>query len=141
MGGFLVHVSERLAIRRAIEVPCCVVRFQDGRILGTRALDLTPYGMRIELRDVDVEHGDLLHVCFRATQLARWFYTDGRAARLLHGRRAREQGRSLGVEFEGLDAISRLLLRGALRRIPPPLPQREQRIDYAATIGRILRAA
>ena len=139
--GFLVRVSERMAIRRAIEVPCCVVRFQDGRILGTRAIDLTPNGMRIELRDVDVGLGDLLHVCFRATQLAKWFYCDARAARVLHGRRASERGRSLGLEFEGLDAVSRLLLGGALRRVPPPIPQREQRIDYAATVARILRAA
>ena len=40
--------------------------------------------------------------------------------------------------FESLDAISRLILRGALRKVPPVLPVRERRVDYAATVMKIL---
>ncbi len=141
MSSFLVRVSERAVVRRAVEVACCVVRFRDGKVIGRRAFDLSPHGMRVALSDADVEPGDLLHVTFQATDIRKWFYTDARAARVLHGRRERERGRSLGIQFEGLDAVSRLILRGALRRVPPPLPQREQRIDYAATVGRLLLAA
>jgi hypothetical protein len=140
MPSFIVRASGRKTIRRAVEIDCCVVRQADGRILGQRAFDLSPYGMRVALKDVDVDPGDLLHVCFRATQQQRWFVTDGRAARILHGRRPKDRGRSVGVRFETLDALSRLILRGALRKVPPPLPTREQRIDYAATVLSILRS-
>ena len=136
--SFLVRASGRQTIRRAVEVSCCVVRQSDGKIVGRKGFDLSPYGMRVELKDIDVDPGDLLHVCFQATHLQKWFYTDARAARVLHGRRPREKGRSLGLSFETLDAVSRLILRGALRKIPPTLPARERRIDYAATVMNIL---
>lgn len=133
-----MRATGRQTIRRAVEVSCCVVREKDGKIVGRRALDLSPQGMLVELKDIDVDPGDLLHVCFKATQLQKWFYTDARAARVLHGRRPHERGRALGLRFESLDAVSRLILRGALRKIPPTLPQREKRIDYAATVLQIL---
>ncbi len=138
MEGVFVAASDRQTIRRAVEVTCCVVRQSDGKIVGRRGFDLSPYGMRVELKDIDVDPGDRLHVCFQATQLMKWFYTDARAARVLHGRRPREKGRSLGLEFETLDAVSRLILRGALRKIPPTLPTRDRRVDYAATVLQIL---
>jgi hypothetical protein len=141
MGSFLVRATERQAIRRAIELSCCVVRRRDAKVIGRRAFDLSPYGMRVELADIDVDPGDMFHVCFRATDIQKWFYTEASAARILHGRRPRERGRSLGLRFETLDAVSRLILRGALRKVPPPLPQRERRIDYAATILQISNGA
>jgi hypothetical protein len=134
----LVRASGRQTTRRAAPVTCCVVRESDGRIIGRRGFDLSPEGMRVELLDFDVDRGDFLHVCFQATQLQKWFYTDAIAARVLQGRRPQERGRSLGLRFESLDAISRLILRGALRKVPPVLPVRERRIDYAATLMKIL---
>jgi hypothetical protein len=136
--SFLVRATDRRAVRHAVDLDCCVVREKDTKLVGHRAFDLSPYGMRVHLRDADVELGDRFFVCFRATQFGLWFYTDARATRILHGRRPDERGRSLGLRFRSLDAVSRLLLRGALRRVPPPLPQRELRVDYAATVGKIL---
>jgi hypothetical protein len=138
MGSFLVRATQRTVIRRAVEVPCCVIRQKDDKVIGRRAFDLSPHGMRVALSDIDIAPGDLLRVCFKATPMELWFYTDATATRILHGRRPRERGRSLGLRFETLGALSRLILRGALRRVPPPLPQRELRIDYAATIAQIL---
>jgi hypothetical protein len=138
--SFLVRATDRRAVRHAVELSCCVVREKDSKLVGHEASDLSPYGMRVDLRDVDVDIGDRFFVCFRATQMGVWFYTDALATRILHGRRPLERGRSLGLRFRSLDAVSRLILRGALRKIPPPLPQRELRIDYAATVGKILAA-
>jgi len=140
MDEFLVRASGRHTIRRAVEVSCCVVRQSDGKIIGRRGFDLSPYGMRVELKDIDVELGDRFFVCFRTTPFGIWFYTDAHATRVLHGRRPKEEGRALGLKFGSLSAVSRLCIRGALRRVPPHLPQRDQRIDYAATIGQILAA-
>ena len=136
--SFLVRASDRRVIRHAIQLDCCVIREKDSKLVGQKAFDLSPYGMRVDLQDAEADVGDRFYVCFRATQQNLWFYTDALAMRILQGRRPKERGRSLGLRFRSLDAVSRLILRGALRKIPPPLPQRELRIDYAATIGNIL---
>jgi PilZ domain len=140
MSSFLVRVAKRRAIRHAVDLSCSVVRERGSALVGLRAIDLSPEGMRIELKEVDVEIGDRFFVCFRTTPFGIWFYTDAYATRVLHGRRPREEGRSLGLRFGSLSAVSRMCIRGALRRVPPHLPQREQPIDYAATIGKILAA-
>jgi len=140
MTSFLVRVTERRAIRHAVDLSCSVVRERDSKLASLRAIDLSPDGMRVELKDVDVKLGDRFFVCFRTPPFGIWFYTDAYATRVLHGRRPKEHGRALGLKFGSLSAVSRLCIRGALRRTPPHLPQREQRIDYAATVGRILAA-
>jgi hypothetical protein len=136
--GFLVRTSERHAIRHAVNLPCSVVRERDSQLTALRAIDLSPQGMRVELEDVDVELGDRFFVCFRATDFGIWYYSDAFATRMLQGRRPKERARTLGLRFGSLSAVSRLCIRGALRRVPPHLPQREPRIDYAATVGKIL---
>jgi hypothetical protein len=138
MTSTLVRVAERRAVRHAVELSCSVVRERDSKLASLRAIDLSPDGMRVELKDVDVDLGDRFFVCFRTTPFGIWFYTDAFATRMLHGRRPKEQGRALGLKFGSLSSVSRLCIRGALRKVPPHLPQREQRIDYAASVGRIL---
>jgi hypothetical protein len=96
--------------------------------------------MRVDLYGVDVAIGDRFFVCFRSTQFGIWFYTDATATRILHGRRPKDRGPGLGLRFGSLSALSRMMIRGALRRVPPHLPQRELRMDYAATVGKILAA-
>jgi hypothetical protein len=68
-----------------------------------------------------------------ATEL-RHFET--RRTRIVQGRRPNDHGRGLGFRFESLSPLSRLMIHG----VPPHLPQREPRIDYAATVGKILAA-
>jgi PilZ domain len=140
MASFVVRASNRRAIRHAVDLSCSVVREKDSTLTSLRAIDLSPDGMRVELYGLDVDLGDRFFVCFRSTQFGIWFYTDATATRILHGRRPKDQGRGLGLRFGSLSALSRLMIRGALRRVPPHLPQREARVDYAATIGKILAA-
>jgi hypothetical protein len=59
---------------------------------------------------------------------------DACVARVVHGRRPGDLGPCLGLEFEALDAAFERLLRAALRGLPPPLPMRKPRIDYAASV-------
>ncbi|HWL86199.1 MAG TPA: hypothetical protein VNO21_10375, partial [Polyangiaceae bacterium] len=49
-----------------------------------------------------------------------------------------DRGRCLGVSFR-LGAVARHILRGGLRRVPPPIPrrERERRVDYAKTVHEI----
>jgi hypothetical protein len=90
------------------------------------------------MSDAPMQKGDSLHVSFRATDLGIWFDTDATVARIVEGRRPGDRGRALGLTFGSLDSVKRLILRGYLRKIPPPLPRRDLRVDYARTIGKIL---
>lgn len=85
----------------------------------------------------DVKIGESMLVTFQATPLGIWIDAEAEVTRLVHGKRPEDEGRAFGLRFKDLSRISRLILRGNLRRVPPPLPQRPRRMDYAATIRQI----
>ena len=128
-----VHRNERREIRRAIGFACTVVREEDFRIVAHEARDLSPDGMLVST-DRDLAVGENMIVSFRATQLGLWFDTEATVARIIKGRRPGDRGPAVGLQFSTLDRVKRLILRGHLRRVPPPLPRRLQRIDWTATI-------
>ncbi|HEY8039952.1 MAG TPA: PilZ domain-containing protein [Polyangiaceae bacterium] len=141
--------NRRHEMRRAIRLGCRVRRMDDWRLLGDRALDLSPQGMLV-LSDERVEEGLDLVVSFQATELPIWFDTCAKVTRVVEGRRPGDPGRALGVHFETLPAVSRLILRGFLRKQPPTPALREPPIDlqiadlqtpgdldYAASVQRI----
>jgi len=145
----LVRKNDRKSIRRHVRIDCQVVRESDFALVGHRTLDLSPDGMLVRLSDAsslrrpafggsaDVKVGEKMMVSFQATQLGLWFDTQAEVTRIIRGRRPEDEGRAFGVKFTGMDPVSRLILRGHLRRVPPPLPQRPTRVDYAATIRQI----
>jgi hypothetical protein len=137
--SWLVHRNERREIRRDVSLTCRVVRERDFRLIGTRGLDLSPSGVLV-LLDREAEPGEPVVMSFRTTELGLWFDAEGEIARVVHGRRPRDPGRCIGIRFTKLDPVSRLVLRGHLRRVAPPLPKRQiddARIDYAATVRRV----
>jgi len=132
--------NRRREIRRATRIGCRVRRIHDWRLIGDRTLDLSPQGMLV-LSDDDVESGLELVVSFQTTELPVWFDTMATVARVVEGRRPGDVGRAVGLQFETLPAVSRLILRGYLRRLPATFPQREAPLelsrgdpDYAATV-------
>jgi hypothetical protein len=140
MLSFVAHKNERHEVRRRMKVACRVVRESDFKLVGTHAIDLSPGGMLV-MTMREVARGDELIVSFRATELGIWFDAEARVARVVHGRRPKDKGRCIGIAFTRLDPVARLVLRGHLRRNAPPVPQREQRMDYAATVRRIMLGA
>jgi hypothetical protein len=137
-------------MRHAVRLGCRVRRVEDWRLLGDRTVDLSPQGMLV-LSDEHVDEGTSLVVSFQATELPIWFDTCATVTRIIHGRRPGDGGRALGVHFDTLPAVSRLILRGFLRKMPriqakrePPLEaaraQDDARIDYAETVRRIFEA-
>jgi hypothetical protein len=133
-----VRKNERSEIRRALELPCQVVRERDFRLVAERTIDLSPGGMLVA-SDLDLDPGDDLIVSFQATSLGLWFDTEAKVARIIRGRRAEDRGRGAAIRFSSLDRVKRLILRGHLRRVPPPLPRRLQRIDWSATVRSVGR--
>lgn len=117
---------------------CQVVRERDFRLVADQALDLSPDGMLVK-SDSELAIGEALIVSFKATQLGLWFDSEATVARIVKGRRDGDRGTGIGLSFSTLDRVKRLILRGHLRRVPPPVPRRAQRIDWSATVRSVTR--
>jgi hypothetical protein len=121
-------------MRHRARIGCRVRRIEDWRLLGDRTVDLSPQGMLV-LSDERVEEGTSLVVSFQATDLPIWFDTCATVTRIVQARRPYDVGRALGVRFDTLPAVSRLILRGYLRRLPLTRPMREPPIELAARLS------
>ncbi len=133
-------VNRRGEMRRALRLGCRVRR-RDGRLVGDRTVDLSPQGLLL-VSDEELEPGTELAVSFQAAEPVLWFDAKATVRRVVQGRRPGDGGRAIGLHFESLPAVSRLILRGHLRRSPPTAPQRDvphelcpHRIDYAAAVA------
>ena len=133
MLGTLVPSQQRRAVRRAVRVPCLVLRERDYRLVGSFGMDLSPMGMLVKAHE-RVLTGEPVQVSFRLPLTRAWVATSATIARVLHGRRPGDTGRCLGLEFDSLDPLLLRRLRSSLHNLPPPLPTREPRIDYAASV-------
>jgi hypothetical protein len=135
MVGTLVPAQQRRALRRAVHVDCQVVRERDFSLVARRGIDLSPHGMLVRAF-AKVLTGEPLVVSFRLPKSTWWFDTEATVARVLHGRRVGDPGPCLGIEFDGLDPAVQYFLHTLLQGVPPLLPTRQTRIDYAATVER-----
>ena len=107
----------RIALRRAVRLECQAVRTSDFRLLGTRAIDLSPFGMRLLIQDRSgLGLGDEVLVTFRAPGSHRWIDCAARVTGLFDG--------SIGLQFGQMDDASRATLEKTLRGLPPPIPGR-----------------
>jgi hypothetical protein len=123
--------NRRREMRRAVRLACRVRRMDDWRLLGDRTVDLSPQGMLV-LSDERIDDQIECVVSFQATELPIWFDACARVTRIVEGRRPGDTGRALGVHFETLPSVSRLILRGFLRRHPVVPAQRELPLELAA---------
>jgi hypothetical protein len=134
MPATLVPAQQRRALRRSVRVDCQVVRERDFKLIGSRAVDLSPFGMLVMAQE-RVLTGEALVVAFRPPCSTWWFDSEATVARIVHGRRPGDLGRCFGIEFESLEPSVQYFLHTLLAGVPPPIPRREPRIDYAASIG------
>jgi hypothetical protein len=134
-----VRKNDRKSTRHHVRIDCQVVRENDFSLVGHRTLDLSADGMLVRTAG-DVAIGETMLVSFQATPLGLWFDARAEVMRLLRNRRPEDEGHAFGLRFVDMPSVSRLILRGHLRRVPPPLPQRPRRIDYAATVREIAAA-
>jgi len=147
MSAFLVRRKQRRSMRRSVRVDCQVVRERDFRLIGQRAVDLSDGGMLVlsdapssrsarQDRGLHVLTGEEVIVTFRAPATRLWFDCTATVARVIHGRRPGDWGACVGLSFESMDDVTRAFLRAELRGLPPPVPARELRVDYAETVRR-----
>jgi hypothetical protein len=136
--------NRRGEIRRSACLGVRVHRTSSNRLVGDRSLDLSPQGMLL-MSDERVDEGSEVLVSFQATELPIWFDTRATVTRIIQGRRPGDVGRALGLRFDTLPIVSRLILRGHLRKHPAALAQREpphelrrKDPDYAQLVKDIL---
>jgi hypothetical protein len=96
------------------------VRERDFRLVADCVVDLSPGGALVGPAD-PVLTGERLIVSFPGLRGA-WIDAEAVVARVIHGRRAGEYTRSLGVCFERLDAESRRALQQLLSFHLPTAP-------------------
>lgn len=116
--------NRRREMRRRARLGCRVRDLETWGLVGDRTVDLSPQGMLL-LSDERIDEGSELVVSFQATELPIWFDTLACVTRIVEGRRPGDPGRALGLRFQTLPAVSRLILRGHLRKLPLAPAQRE----------------
>jgi hypothetical protein len=129
----LVHARQRRAVRRAIGVDCQVVRERDFHLIGRLGVDVSPRGMLVAAHE-PVLTGEPVIVSFRLPRTPLWFDAEGTIARVVHGRRPGDPGRGFGIRFDRIEDEGEWLLARALRDVPPPVPKRDRRVDYALSV-------
>jgi len=127
---------QRRSMRRAVRLECEVVREHDFKLIASHAVDLSPDGMLV-LADAVVLTGEDVIISFRTPFSNHWFDACGTIARVVHGRRPGDFGPCFGIHFDDAEEVSRIVLEQKLRRLPPPLPRRAARLDYAAMVASV----
>jgi len=129
-----MRIQERREIRRAVALPCHVVRASDAKCVATKALDISAGGMLVAADTDDVVLDDEYFVCFRTGPFDVWIRAAAKLARVVEGRRTTDKCFGLGLDFDSMDPVHRLIMRGAFRRVPPPVPARAPRVSYTASL-------
>ena len=104
-------------LRRTVRTRCEVVRERDFKLVGTNVLDLSTRGMLLET-DMAILTGEDLVVSFKSPTSDRWYDCAATVARVLHGRRRRDERRAVGVAFGSLHVLDELLLCEELKSAP-----------------------
>jgi hypothetical protein len=72
--------------------------------------------------DTPILTGEDLIVSFKSPTSARWYDCGAIVARVLHGRRRRDERRAVGIAFDPLHVFDELLLCEELRSVPMARP-------------------
>ncbi len=129
----LIPARQRRVIRRAIGVQCQVVREYDFRLIASRGVDVSPSGMLV-MGEEPALTGEPVIVSFRPPYSPHWFDAEATIARVVHGRRPGDRGLCFGLVFNRIEAKAEWFLGRALQGVPPPVPSRARRVDYAASL-------
>lgn len=140
MSDLVLDARHRAATRRAVRVDCQVVREHDFRLIALRSIDLSTDGMLIRT-EAPVDIDDELIVALRLPNGRSWIDAEARVSRIVRGMRKTDGGRGIALRFSDMDRISEILLEASLRGLPPPVPRRKIRKDYARTVMDIGRGS
>lgn len=131
---FEIHTqSDRRAIRHEIALECHVVAEHGFRDIGGPTLDVSIKGVRVR-SDAQVDVGEPVILTIRLPHTRTYVDAQGRVARVERGVRDGDHGRAIAIEFTAMDPVDRAMLDGAIQALPPSLPRRHLRKDYAGSL-------
>lgn len=136
----LFEARQRCSPRRAVRVPCQVVREAGFVLLADHTVDVSAEGALVRTA-VPVPVGEPLLVSLRVPGGSSWIDAEAVVCRVILGRRPEDDGCALALRFDRMDAIDRALLATSVEGLPPPVPARRLRRDYARTVASIAWAA
>ena len=132
-----LRANDRSNLRRRVRVPCQVVADENFELVGDWCTDLCMTGMGVRACG-SVFLGEPVVVSFRIPDSSVWCDTEGYVARIDYGRRDEDPYPRLGIHFSGLEPVAKAVLQSRLRGLPPPIPRRRPRVDYAASLAKLL---
>lgn len=122
-----VLANRRKTRRFAVRIPCQVVRERDFRLMSDTVVNLSMSGMVVVaahwIFGQSLSTGDRFLVSFQVPRRAYWIDTEVTVTRVGRGRRRGEEVPTIALAFDPLDPVAALMLRYALRRLPPAPPQ------------------
>lgn len=136
MISWVKKLRQRRSVRRAVGTKCQVVAEQGFRLLGETTYDVSEHGLLLA-SDADVWLGERVFVTLETPRGVSWVDGEAEVVRVVRGRRQGDRGRGIGLRFSRMDAIDRVILGASLRGLPPPLPARHLRCDYAGAVEAI----
>ncbi len=134
--NFVREANDRLAVRRAVWVDCQAVAEEGFRLIGDRILDLSTSNMLVR-SDEAVRLYESVVVSLKCPNGISWIDAEAEVVRVVRGLRATDPLRAVGLRFTRMDAVDRGLLVGSLQELPPPIPARRLRRDYAGAVAEI----
>lgn len=138
MRDIVQTARDRTSLRRRVRLNCQVVSEDAFSLLARECVDLSLRGMAVRAV-IPAQIGTKLLVSFRAPGTSYVCDVEGSVARIAWGRRREDRSLTLGIAFTGLDPLTRAVLGARLQGVPPPIPQRRLRMDYAETVRAIMR--
>ena len=121
-----VIANRRQTRRFAVRIPCQVVRERDFRLMSDTVVNLSMSGMVVVaahwIFGQSLSTGDRFLVSFQVPRRAYWIDTEVTVTRIGRGRRRGEETPTIALAFDPLGPIPALMLRRALRRLPPAPP-------------------
>ncbi len=130
------NARDRRSVRRDVRTECQAVADEGFRLLGIRTLDLSEEGMLLH-SSAPVVLGEMVYVAVKAPNTHEWVDAEAEVVRLVKGRRTNEARCGIGLRFVQMDALDRAILAGSLFDLPPPVPARGIRKDYAEAVRAI----
>lgn len=128
--------DERTARRHSLRVDCQVYRDRDLLPLCGEVVDISLSGIQLRAEELP-GLGDRVWINFRPPRTDRTLRVEGVVTRVTAGRRRNERGETVGIEFKELTPEAHAGLCVMLRRLPPTVPQRKSRLDYADAVRRV----
>lgn len=114
---------KRFEVRKGKKIMVDIISKYWDEPISFESVDISPRGLFVKTY-YPLEPGEIVVVCFKLTPYEREFIFFGEVVRAQLTRRKSDYGTpGMAIQFKDITPYERLLIREALRNVPPPLPR------------------